>query len=469
MGPFDRFNDRAKRVLALAQDEAIRFNHNYLGTEHLLMGLVREGGGVAARVLDSLGVDLSQLRRAVESMIGRGDTTKSPSEITLAPPMKRVVELAIDEARKLGHSHVGTEHLLLGIVRQSEKSIAAALLGSLGVDLEKVRDQVIATLGQPHPEIGTRAPIPPQPRGPFAGPFDRFSDRAKRVLALAQDEAIRFNHNYIGSEHLLVGLIREEEGVAARALRTLGVELDKARTALGFIIGRGDSTTSPSEITLSPRTKKIIELAIDEAGKLGSIHVRTEHLLLGLAREGEGIASGILESLGITMAKVRHAVIQTLGATPAGSSKQKSDRQYGAASHSARQVFLLAEEEAGAMRHNWLGTEHLLLGLLRMEPSSNSVLTDLGVTLERARADVLKAVPAGSGESAEMTLSPRLQSLIGYAKGFADGAGTQYSAETLLLALVSDSAGIGAQILEAMGATAQKVREAVERLPPRTN
>src|SRR5690348_5823917 len=109
MGPFDRFNDRAKRVLALAQDEAIRFNHNYIGTEHLLLGLVREGEGVAARVLDSLGVELSKVRTAVEFIIGRGDSTTSPSEITLSPRTRKVIELAIDEARKLGHSHVGTE------------------------------------------------------------------------------------------------------------------------------------------------------------------------------------------------------------------------------------------------------------------------------------------------------------------------------------------------------------------------
>src|SRR5215210_1995641 len=92
VGPFDRFNDRAKRVLALSQDEAIRFNHNYIGTEHLLLGLVREGEGVAARVLDSLHVDLSALRRAVELTIGRGDSTKTPSEITLAPEVKKVID-----------------------------------------------------------------------------------------------------------------------------------------------------------------------------------------------------------------------------------------------------------------------------------------------------------------------------------------------------------------------------------------
>ncbi len=150
MGPFDRFNDRAKRVLALAQDEAIRFNHNYIGTEHLLLGLVREGEGVAARVLDSLGVELSKVRTAVEFIIGRGDSTTAPSDITLSPRTKKVIELAIDEARKLGHSHVGTEHLLLGLVREGE-GIASGVLESLGVSLEKVRHQVIATLGQQHP------------------------------------------------------------------------------------------------------------------------------------------------------------------------------------------------------------------------------------------------------------------------------------------------------------------------------
>src|SRR3989440_377549 len=151
MGPFDRFNDRAKRVLALAEDEAIRFNHNYIGTENLLLGLVREGEGVAARVLDSLGVELSKVRTAVEFIIGRGDSTTSPSEITLSPRTKKVIELAIDEARKLGHSHVGTEHLLLGLVREGE-GIASGVLESLGVSLEKVRHQVIATLGQQHPQ-----------------------------------------------------------------------------------------------------------------------------------------------------------------------------------------------------------------------------------------------------------------------------------------------------------------------------
>ena len=117
MDRFDKFTDRARKVLTLAQDEAQRFNHNYIGTEHLLLGLVREGEGVAARVLENMNVELAKVRTAVEFIIGRGDRPVV-GEVGLTPRAKRVIELAIDEARRLGHNYIGTEHLLLGLVRE---------------------------------------------------------------------------------------------------------------------------------------------------------------------------------------------------------------------------------------------------------------------------------------------------------------------------------------------------------------
>ncbi len=147
--------------------------------------------------------------------------------------------------------------------------------------------------------------------------FDRFTDRARKVLTLAQDEAQRFNHNYIGTEHLLLGLVREGEGVAAKVLENLNVELAKVRQAVEFIIGRGERPVI-GEIGLTPRAKKVIELAIDEARRLGHNYIGTEHLLLGLVREEGGIASGVLESLGVSLEKVRHEVVRVLSqsATP---------------------------------------------------------------------------------------------------------------------------------------------------------
>ncbi len=150
----------------------------------------------------------------------------------------------------------------------------------------------------------------------MADRFDKFTERARKVLQLAQEEAQRFNHNYIGTEHLLLGLVREGEGVAAKVLANLGVELNKVRSAVEFIIGRGDRTVT-GDIGLTPRAKKVIELSVDEARRLNHHYIGTEHLLLGLVREGEGIAAGVLESLGVSLDKVRSQVIYVLNQSAA--------------------------------------------------------------------------------------------------------------------------------------------------------
>src|SRR6516165_5615267 len=147
--------------------------------------------------------------------------------------------------------------------------------------------------------------------------FDKFTGRARRVLSLAQEESQRFQHNYIGTEHLLLGLVREGEGVAAKVLANLGVELNKVRSAVEFIIGRGDRIVL-GEIGLTPRAKKVIELAVDEARRLNHHYIGTEHLLLGLLREGEGIGAGVLESLGVTLEQARRETLAMLGASSSG-------------------------------------------------------------------------------------------------------------------------------------------------------
>ena len=141
--------------------------------------------------------------------------------------------------------------------------------------------------------------------------FDKFTERAMKVLSLAQEEAQRFQHDYIGTEHLLLGLVREGEGVAAKVLSNLGVDLTKVRSSIEFIIGRGDRIVL-GKTGLTPRAKKVIELAVDEARRLNHHYIGTEHLLLGLVREGEGIAAGVLESLGVNLEKVRTETIRVL-------------------------------------------------------------------------------------------------------------------------------------------------------------
>ncbi|MBI2171779.1 MAG: ATP-dependent Clp protease ATP-binding subunit [Chloroflexi bacterium] len=160
----------------------------------------------------------------------------------------------------------------------------------------------------------------------MASRFEKFSERARRVLSLAQEEAQRFNHNYIGTEHILLGLVRETDGVAARVLTNLSVELSKVRSAVEFIIGRGERRPAPGEIGLTPRAKKVIELAVDEARRLNHHYIGTEHLLIGLMREGEGVAAGVLESLGVSLEKVRTETNRILSQNVAQSGQHPQGR-----------------------------------------------------------------------------------------------------------------------------------------------
>jgi excisionase family DNA binding protein len=159
---FDRFTKRARHVITLAAEEAHRFQHNYIGTEHLLLGLIREGEGAAAKVLNNLGIEIEQIRHAIEAIIGRGERIVQ-GEVGLTHRAKRVIELAMDEARRLNHRFVGTEHLLLGLIREGE-GIGAGVLESFGLQLEQVRMETLRVLHQqPQVQEEEESVVPPVP------------------------------------------------------------------------------------------------------------------------------------------------------------------------------------------------------------------------------------------------------------------------------------------------------------------
>ena len=164
---FERFTDRARRVVVLAQEEARLLNHNYIGTEHLLLGLIREGEGVAAKALESLGISLDAVRQQVEEIIGQGQQAPS-GHIPFTPRAKKVLELALREATQLGHAHIGTEHLLLGLIREGD-GVAAQVLVKLGADLNRVRQQVIQLLhGRAGEDVtGEGSGLGKRPRAPL--------------------------------------------------------------------------------------------------------------------------------------------------------------------------------------------------------------------------------------------------------------------------------------------------------------
>ena len=309
VGPFDRFSGHGKRVLALAQDEAIRQNHNYIGTEHLLAALLRDGDTIAARALTSLGADLTKVRTALEFIIGRGDRTTSPAEITLSPRTKKVVELAGTEAIHLGRQEVEPEHILLGLIDEGQ-GIASGILESLGLPLEAVRAKVLELLSA----AGTSPPsgYTALPRGGYhSRAVDRFSNRAKRALALAQDEAVRMGHSYIGTEHLLLGLARltgpdQADQAMVRIFDELGLTLERVRAEIGKVIPPREQESSPLEIVLSPETKQLFELVVQRSQP--DKPILPEYLLLAVVHDEQSFVAQILARLGATPERVRKAV-----------------------------------------------------------------------------------------------------------------------------------------------------------------
>jgi ATP-dependent Clp protease ATP-binding subunit ClpC len=157
---FERFTDRARRVVVLAQEEARMLNHNYIGTEHILLGLIHEGQGVAARALEALGISLEQVRKDVEELIGEGGSD-SPSHIPFTPRAKKVLELALREALQLGHNYIGTEHILLGLVREGE-GVGAQVLRHRGASLDAIRVEVSSLLTGYQEEAATGTPEQPE-------------------------------------------------------------------------------------------------------------------------------------------------------------------------------------------------------------------------------------------------------------------------------------------------------------------
>jgi ATP-dependent Clp protease ATP-binding subunit ClpC len=141
---FERFTDRARRVVVLAQEEARMLNHNYIGTEHILLGLIHEGEGVAAKALESLGISLDAVRQQVEEIIGQGQQAPS-GHIPFTPRAKKVLELSLREARRLGHNYIGTEHILLGLIHEGD-GVGAQVLRGFGVDFNRARQQIIQLL-----------------------------------------------------------------------------------------------------------------------------------------------------------------------------------------------------------------------------------------------------------------------------------------------------------------------------------
>ncbi|MGE5591618.1 MAG: ATP-dependent Clp protease ATP-binding subunit [Bacillota bacterium] len=317
---FGRYTERAQRVIVLAQEEARRLNYNYVGTEHLLLGLIKEGEGIAAKALQSLGISLEQVRSEVEKMIGKG-TTPTDGDIGFTPRAKKVmVELAIEEARLLGHNYVGTEHILLGLIREGE-GVAAKALQNLGAELDRVRNQVIYLLGgNVHPQAPMAKAKQAKSTTPALdsfgrdlttmaseGKLDPVIGREKEIERVIQILSRRTKNNPVLIGEPGVGKTAIAEGLAQRIVDGKVPEILKDRRVVSLDLA---SVVAGSKYRgeFEERLKKVME-EIRNAGNI-ILFIDELHTIIGA-----GAAEGAIDASNILKPALARGELQAIGAT----------------------------------------------------------------------------------------------------------------------------------------------------------
>lgn len=315
---FGRFTERAQKVLALSQEEAVRLGHNNIGTEHILLGLVREGEGIAAKALESLGLEVSKIQEEVEKLIGTG---KQPMQtIHYTPRAKKVVELSQDEARKLGHSYVGTEHILLGLIREGE-GVAARVLNNLGVSLNKARQQVLQLLGSNESQAAR------QGRGQASnantptldslardltasakeGNIDPVIGRSKEIERVIQVLSRRTKNNPVLIGEPGVGKTAVAEGLAQQIINNEVPETLRDKRVMTLDMGTVVAGTKYRG-EFEDRLKKVME-EIRQAGNI-ILFIDELHTLIGA-----GGAEGAIDASNILKPSLARGELQCIGAT----------------------------------------------------------------------------------------------------------------------------------------------------------
>jgi ATP-dependent Clp protease ATP-binding subunit ClpC len=320
---FERFTDRARRVVVLAQEEARMLNHNYIGTEHILLGLIHEGEGVAAKALESLGISLDAVREQVQEIIGQGQQAPS-GHIPFTPRAKKVLELSLREALQLGHNYIGTEHILLGLIREGE-GVAAQVLVKLGADLNRVRQQVIQLLsgyqGKEPQGAGVGSQAEGTPAGSLVldqfgrnltqaareGKLDPVIGRGKEIERVMQVLSRRTKNNPVLIGEPGVGKTAVVEGLAQDIVKGEVPETLKDKQLytldLGALVAgsryRGDFEERLKKVLKEIRTRGDIILFIDEI-----------HTLVGA-----GAAEGAIDAASILKPMLARGELQTIGAT----------------------------------------------------------------------------------------------------------------------------------------------------------
>lgn len=312
-----KFTPRAEQVFVFARKEAEWLNHNFVGTEHVLLGIIKLGEGTAVDVLRKAGLDLDKVRQEVEAQVGTGPDQKLIGNIPFTPRVKKVIALAQKEAQQLNQTTIGSEHILLGLLREGD-GVGARVLTALGVELEKTRQEILRA-GDPNvtPEAASSAKAgeggeAARPWTAGAGFTGHLTPRAGEVFRLACEEARNLKRSVVGTEHLLLGLIGFGKGIAAGVLARADLNLETVRSQVKKTEGANPDKNTGEITGCSEGVKTVMALAQREADQLGHTYIGTEHLLLGLLEAGDDVAARIMKDLGVDRDQMRKEILRDL-------------------------------------------------------------------------------------------------------------------------------------------------------------
>jgi len=462
---YERFTDRARSAWKLADEEAWRFHHEYVGTEHLFLAMLSLESCAAVNALNNLNVHIPEIRFDLEKLMLPGFYPVTPGKLPRAPRVCCVIDYAVEESKKLEHRYLGTEHLLLGLWRE-RGGLAAKVIHKLNIPIEEVREEVLRLLRE---GINT-GDNPPRPSA---------TKQPQKIMKRASEEARRLHHEHIGTEHLLLAIASLQTGFVPHLFDKFGITGEELRNAVEKMFPRGEAAPSEGKLPHTPNMRKVIEHAIEEARNLEHNYVGIEHLLLGLSRLDDCQAVHALKNLFIEPDDLRFEITQLLDT--GGLREENFERDTTKERHQSlfhrmkdritdrvRSVLRHAIAEARSRRHDELEAEHLLFGILThgqglaTEALKHQEL-DLA-DLQAKLAELLNALPS-KGELKHPRPGLSIRSAIQHSIEEARSLNHNYvGTEHLLLGILREATSPAAQLLEKHGVTLGRSRDLIHEL-----
>ncbi len=510
---FERFTEKAIKVIMLAQEEARRMGHNFVGTEQILLGLCGEGTGIAARVLRAHNIKLKDLRVTVLAIIGKGSGNVSV-QIPFTPRAKKLLETGWNIARDMEHTCIGTEHLLLGLL-EVDGAVAKQVLGKHNVDLEKIRIDVLDFVQPANKQQqtgGTNPAYPPPPvqsqalarsaKGPLQKSkiSDLFSESAVVAMQRAQDEYRWARSQKLELQHLLVGIFAEGSSQAAKLLVANKIEFKALRLATTDENERNISDLAPTEFHLSNQVFAAVEMASVAAKRSGKGIIYPEHLLLALLSYDESRAVKGLQKLGVNTEllmedlrkvicvlgergegpalDVRKEVLQSvvqsiprLDVERSQADNKAQVRQELTLSAMVEHSFVLAEEEAHRLGHVEVDSDHLLLGLItETDGLASLALHTWDVKTKELRQESANMPGREKAESpCESRCGSKVNELILVARKNALQEKRSYvGTDHVLLAILADENSAGFKVLRNLSIDIDRLKKTLQNanIPP---